>query len=311
VSLSAFDRVRMKGIEVFGKSFVEKIDISLFQKILYCSKMETKSLLDKMNVDVTSDKADFKDSDIYGTESFIYKERKEKIGLSSLSVLIYLGDIDYKIHKILLNKFLCSFIEQTYHKKVVNVIPRGETVVNDVFKLLINQITLKYSNLIYENIQKLLRERQNRKEIVKKMCYYVLKAYIKHLSLRYTKKYASKLLLKKKLKDWISSSNATKSLSTPDSSNSIEKQTLCIVLNDSIYSVLLRNSIEKSKLSQYNPVFLNFKGAIPQKLLKFNLCVFSVDKSSFKVVEDNFFMLNQILDTPQNLLKCLIRSKIN
>ncbi|EOB15329.1 80 kDa MCM3-associated protein [Nosema bombycis CQ1] len=117
VSLSAFDRVRMKGIEVFGKSFVEKIDISLFQKILYCSKMETKSLLDKMNVEVTSDKADFKDSDIYETESCIYKERKEKIGLSSLSVLIYLGDIDYKIHKILLNKFLCSFIELTYHKR--------------------------------------------------------------------------------------------------------------------------------------------------------------------------------------------------
>lgn len=300
VSLMSFDKVRMKAIEMFDKSLMEKVDINFFYNLLYTSEREVISLFSKMNVYVFEDKADFKDSDIYESEEYLVKERKEPIGLKSLSVLIYLGDIESKILKLICRNYTCRLLRSKYNKKVdlSDIKPHSERSEEIIFRVLINQISEKYSSVIYQNLRKLLVIKKSKKEIIKIMCYSVLKVYLRNKALRYTERYLSKLYLKRQLKNWIEAANVSGCEMKKEDENY-----LAVVLNDSIYSVILKNTIEKSGLFNLHPVFFNYKEVSPLRLLKFRLTVFSVDKNSRKEVEKNFHMINKIVEIPQNIMK--------
>ncbi|KAF9764081.1 SAC3 family protein 2 [Nosema granulosis] len=301
VSLMSFDKVRMKAIEFYGKSLVERIDISFFKELFYTSEAETKSIFSKMNIEIISNKADFKDLDIFETEDFVLKERKEMIGLESFSVLIYLGDIESKIAKLVFRNYISKFIKQNLNK-TVNIRSLGSQNREEfIFYTIIDRICQKYTALIYQNLRKLLETKQNKKQIIKTMCYSVLKSYLKNLALKYTEKHLAKHLLKQKLTEWRKKCTGQVQLNFSEPEKIEEGPGIAFVLNDSIYSVILKNSTEKSNIKE--PVFFNYKEVLPQRLLKFRLVVFSVDKSARREIEEKFFMMNKIIDTPQNLMK--------
>lgn len=290
---SYFDKIRLRGIEIYSKCFVEKIDNNFIKKMLYTTDNELFSLCKKNNISIEDNKVDFKNKNLFENDDILIKERKEYVGMNNPSLLIYTGDVDYKISEYIQHVWVKHFVSQislnTTNIKLIQAVPRPKTrfniftdkkeTENDIFDV----IKKIYCRLTAKNFVLDIRNRVNifdRKRILaKKICFYILDLYIK---------------------------NCIQNISIKDTK--IQKDTtklLAIVTDESIFSAIFTTNVKKSSLMTLNPEFLKYKEVTPTILLKYRVSVFSVNKQFFIDIENKYFMLNRIIDIPQNLNKRL------
>jgi hypothetical protein len=297
---SYFDKIRLRGIEIYSKCFVEKIDNTFIKKMLYVTDKELTSLCKKINISIEDGKVDFKNKNLFENDSLLIKERKEYIGMSNPSLLIYTGDADYKISEYLQRAWVKNFVSQIYlnttninslqaitrTKTQFNIFTSQKETENDIFDV----IKKIYCRLTAKNFVIDIRNRVNifekKKTLAKKICFYILDLYIKN--------YIQNI----SVKNFKISKDTTK--------------LLAIVTDESIFSAIFMTNVKKSNLMNLNPEFLKYKEVNANVLLKYRVSVFSVNKQFFIDIENKYFMLNKILDTPQNLTKRLdeIRIKV-
>ena len=286
---SYFDKVRLRGMEIYAKCFVEKIEESFFNKILWTNECELKSLCEKINLKFNDNKIDFKNKDLFENENILIKTRKELIYLTHPSIMIYFGDIDYKIFKIIRDLFIRRKIQPFFSSKNPEIInlekpkkikfaifsSESETL-KDIYNVILKIYCKAISTIFLSDLHKKIIIFEKKKNLSRKICYCILDLYIK--------KILNKHIYKKEI-------------------SNLDTKSLAVIVDDSIFSAIFINNVKKSNLSKYNPEFLKFKEISVNLLLKYRVSVFSVGKSYLQDTQNKYKMLNSIIDTPQNLNK--------
>lgn len=281
-----FDKVRLKGIEIYSKCFVEKIDANFINKMLYLTVTELKSLCKKMNIQLINDSTilvDFKNKDLFENDNILIKERKSIIRTSKL---IYYGDIDYYIKDYIVKMWIIKNFTKTYkpiinakimRKKVkFNIFSDPHETQKDIFDVLVKIYCKISASIFVKDIKKRVIIFEKKKKLAREICFYILDLYIK---------------------------NRLKSPKGSVNVKTLVQNTLCIVTDDTIFSAIFVNTVKKSVLMNYKPDFLQYKNMNISTLLKYKVSIFALNKKLLVDTNTKYYMLNKMVDTPQNMGK--------
>lgn len=280
----SFDVARFSALQMYLKAFVERIDLSFFYKSLWMNEIETQSLFRKKGISIVEEKANFKDNSDRESDEVLIKARKIAINMEYPSLFLWYGCLDYNVYITMIYEFtrliLMKYqngLELSFGFDLTNEKIEDRGISRDI---VLDEIPEDY-------ISKLN---------VKSVCTSVFDEFCRKITIDFF----SRAILKSVLTNIFNTirRNYKEKLGTCDLSI---KHSLCIVTDKKIFSALFKNKVSNSILSKLAPMFFNYDEITFNELIKYNLCVFALNKTFHSEIKEKYFMLNCIVDTPQNL----------
>lgn len=265
----------------YKKSLVESIDRSFFERMLSTDGTKISEIMEAYGIPTTDGKLDFRDKKGLFKEGghFSFNINLEHKRQKSIVGIIKHGPIDLLVRVLVIRSYVDTAILKDY--------PFNKSVLQNSFSLdtgVIKEIVKEYAVRILTSVkQKRSRAEQKKKRGSRKTDALSGSAYGGH-------KYGLHEKTQEKHRP-------------EDVGSANRRHRLLVVHNKDIYSALFRQKLMKAYSNTLKPQFILVEKANVDLLLKFNLCIFCVDRENVEAIEKRFFMVNKIVDTAQGLEK--------